>query len=96
MVYGNDYQGKNGSLLLQTDPKHFSIRRWELALLSLHLRVTQYATYAFAIYGLLTFYRDALHIRQENVTSIAWLVQGECSRTSYVSIPFCHSNKHTA
>ena len=44
MVYGNDYQGKNDSLLLQTDPKHFSIRRWELAFLSLHLRVTQSAT----------------------------------------------------
>ena len=83
MVYGNDYQGKNDSLLLQTNPKHFSIRRWELALLSLHLRVTQYATYAFAIYGLLTFYRDALHIRQENIT---WLVLSECSRTSILRV----------
>ena len=73
-------------LLLQTDPKHSSIRRWELALLSMHFRVTQYATYAFAIYGLLTFYRDALHIRQENVTSITWLVLGECSRTSILRV----------
>ena len=82
MVYGNDYQGKNGSLLLQRRSKtQFNAAFRELALSSLHLRVTQYATYAFAIYGLLTFYRDALHIRQENVTSITWLVLGECSRT---------------